>query len=555
MKAQLALGMVIGFSGCTQQLASQFLLTQQQQAFNSHMDINTKVDLLWVVDNSASMDIEQQRLRDAFSAFAQKYMQPTWDIRVAAITTDTYLADPAYSTYLNTVIPGTVNYNSSYITSRLSTFVNPPNNPTLVNLTNGNFTNGIMYKDLMPAWGMSYGRLLPGLHDGPIAALCINNVLPYFFAGVTDCAVRDDQSAYNGTADCLNPTGSQSSESQCVNTLENNTVRTGQPIIETIPPVGTAGDQTWINGLINNFVVDLTTGSAGHGSERGIQSVLQLLKDNEGTSTAFFRPGSLRAIMFLSDEDDQTMDTTGAPAGLTPWNYYSCDQAGLVALNGSGAGQAGGYCCSGGQCTFGSYGTSCTPKTVDGYTYTISICPDPTKLMPLATAKGKIDSFFQTLDASGTAGNPNYFVFSIVALGGNSIQALQTARYSDDSAAGAYKVTAVDEADRYIGLGNLVGNGSQAMDISSTDYSQILTTIGNTIIQKKGTFTLTYAPSGGETMTVTVQHANGTSTIIPSTSYTVSGNTLTITDLNVVLGFQSTDQIVINYQPSTSVAS
>src|ERR1700757_2929900 len=107
----------LAVTGCTKMLPYQFLLEQQNQSLagNTDLQINTKIDMLWVVDNSSSMDPDQQKLRNAFTAFAQKYMQPTWDIHVAAITTDTYLANPIFSNFLNTTIPQSAGAADPYI--------------------------------------------------------------------------------------------------------------------------------------------------------------------------------------------------------------------------------------------------------------------------------------------------------------------------------------------------------------------------------------------------------------------------------------------------------
>ena len=156
---------VLSFSACTNQLEDSFRFLQQLEAFGILTQINTKVDLLWVVDNSASMDISQRKLRDGAQAFADKYLKPSWDIRIAVITTDTYLAHSAFSTYLDTTVPGTVGYTSPYIQGRLATFENPTWNPNLVNLTTGAFDSGVKYGELVPTWGPNYSRLLPGLHD------------------------------------------------------------------------------------------------------------------------------------------------------------------------------------------------------------------------------------------------------------------------------------------------------------------------------------------------------------------------------------------------------
>ncbi|MEO5969946.1 MAG: hypothetical protein ABIQ95_08460, partial [Bdellovibrionia bacterium] len=70
-------------TACTGQLNGSFRFLQQTQNFNSRQDVNTKIDLLWVIDNSSSMDVSQQKIRNGFNAFAAKYLLPTWDIRTA----------------------------------------------------------------------------------------------------------------------------------------------------------------------------------------------------------------------------------------------------------------------------------------------------------------------------------------------------------------------------------------------------------------------------------------------------------------------------------------
>lgn len=560
-QASGACGAMFLASACTGQLPGSFRLAQQEQTFSSQLQVNTKIDLLFVVDNSSSMDVSQEKLRKGFTGFAEKYMQPTWDIRVAVITTDTYLANSAFTTYLNSKVPYTTAWTSPYISSRLGTFKNPSSNSTLVNLTTGAFDAGVKYMEMIPVWGRSFARLLPGYHDGPTTALCFEG-LPYFLLGVTQCQIRDQLASTAGTEGCLRPNASlgESGLTQCVNTVENDSVHSGHAIISTLPPVGTlvpegtVTRQAWTNQLIDHFMINATTGSVGHGSERGLGSTLQLLEDNETTETAFFRPNSLRGIIYISDEDDQTMELPSNPdSAFSPWSNYRCDQAGLEAANGSGGSVSGnnGLCCSDASknCRFGSNGTSCPAKTVDGFTYTLSICAQTNALIPVSTVKDKIDTFFKNLDASSDT--PNYFVASIVALTGDAIQQLQTSRNHDDTLVGTLKTVAVDRADRYISLGELVANGSMAMNIADDDYSPILDAIGKTIIEKKSVFTLSRVPTQIDDMIVTVVHADGTSTKLPNDKLAISGKSLIITDQNFVLGLASTDKISINYQPKT----
>src|SRR4051812_34388538 len=91
-------------SSCTTQLPGSFRFLQQTQTFE--LDVNTKIDLLWVIDNSSSMDVSQQKIRNGFKSFAARYLLPTWDIRTAVISTDLYLAHPAFSPYLSKQVAG-----------------------------------------------------------------------------------------------------------------------------------------------------------------------------------------------------------------------------------------------------------------------------------------------------------------------------------------------------------------------------------------------------------------------------------------------------------------
>lgn len=546
--AALGIG-IIGATGCTGQIPNSFRLAQQSQDFGAQLDINTKIDLLWVVDNSASMDTVQDKLRNGLTGFANKYMQPTWDIRVAVITTDTYLANSAFQTYFNSPVSNvtTQGYQSPYLSSRTVAF----NDASLVDNT-GTFVRNTFNKDLYPkAVSGNYSKLVAGIHDGPISAFCMEG-MPYFLNGETKCNVRDKDgtTAYNGTSHCLNPSGSETAITQCVNTTQNDTVHSGKAIISTMPTTALTGAAltTWTQQLAKDFIVNATTGSAGGGSERGLQSVIQFMTDNEvaNSPTQFFRPNSARGIIFVSDEDDQTMvlDAQNSTS-VGPYAHYMCDQASLTALNGAGAIST--YCCSGGSCSYGAEGTSCSSKTIDGYTYTIGLCPVPSKLVAVSSIKTQFDNFFLTLDGAG-ATDPNYFIAVITPMTGATLQALHTARIADDTAAGQIKNKASDRGDRYLALADLVP-GSVKLDLGASDYSPLLDQIGQAIILKKSTFPLSRIPTGQEDMIVTLIHADGSSTIIPDTKYTISGSNIVITDQALVLSFAATDKINVNYQP------
>jgi len=537
-----------GLVGCTGQLPGSFRYQQQLEKFSTSQEVNTQIDLLWVVDNSASMDVSQRKIREGFSGFAARYLRPNWDIRMAVITTDTYMADPSFSTYRNTTIPGTTNYNSTYVAGRALPYQNPASNASLYNNTTKRFTNGIKYGELVPAWGTSWSRLLAGSHDGPTTTMCVE-ILPYFLNGVSRCSVRDAMTTAQGQAlgmdPCTNPdtaSGASSLEG-CVNTTQNNSLHSGKPILSTQPPTGVAGDAAWTQALVRDFLVNISVGSSGQGSERGMSSVLQLVSDNEATSSKFFRPGALRAILFVSDEEDQSMITPATlPAGFGPTTHYQCDSARLAELNPGDSRVAT-------QCPASAF--RCPEKTVDGLTYRVSYCPKgDAPLLPVATVKSSLDSFFRNLDGAAATADANYFVVGILPTTATSIQSMQAERATEDTNVGVLKQWAVDRGDRYLDLINSVGNGSMALDIASSDYSPVLDAIGRALVSKKATFTLARAAGATEDMLVWIEHADGTRTQLAPSQFSTSGTTLQIIDLDLVLSLSSTDRIAIDYQPS-----
>lgn len=516
--------------GCTGQLPGSFRLKQEEELFSAQQDVNTKLDILWVVDNSGSMDEEQAKLREGFSSFASRYMKPTWDIHLAVITTDTYLANPAFQGTLGAVFNSTKNYNSNYVNGISSSGIpgrvnkldnpNPSWNPNLFvwDAPSSRWKTraaGFSNADIRPNYSANWAKLLDadpvtgkGNHDGPPVLICSEiNALSGVAAltGLTKCETRDNiartnPTANTGSSNCAMPGTGEAAVSQCVNTVQNDTVHSGKSIISTY---GANADQ-----LVDDFLVNATVGIQGYGIESGINSMFQLMLDNEAptSTTKFFRQNSLRVIVFVSDEDDASyvLPTDNGVTQFTPDSYI----------------------------------TSCQ-KSQDGTNYWSSNCiktnqvyPAVGAAIPISVVKDRMDTFFRTLDGN-TDGDPNYFVATITALTAASV------------------LSSGDQASRNLELGRAVGKGSLALEINSADYSPLLDAIGTVIVQKKAIFEITRVPTGAEDMLVYVQHANGTKTLIPSSKFVIDGKTLTITDDDVVLGFVEGDRILINYQPKS----
>jgi len=601
----LSLGALVMLSACTGQLLDSFRYQNSKEAFNSQTEINTKVDLLWVVDNSSSMDIAQKNIREKVAGFAESYLTPNWDIRLGVITTDAYLANSVYSNYLNSQVGGSSGFRSVHlndlITDRLGRGFTAGNDDKLAKLqslgvsftaaTRGTFTGGYLFKNLVPAWGagQDYARLVAGVRDGPITGLCMERSA-YFFAPNPqnnpnilgpECGIRDAADR-SGSATCLSPAGGQTGVTECVNTSLNDTVRTGKPIISTQIPSGYGGSETaWKQQLANDFMVNISVGSVGSGSERGLASISEFIDLNETSPSKFFREGSLRAVIILSDEDDQSVNLPSVgnvPAGFQPFTGYRCDLNTLVEANTDKFADAltyirdtYKYCCSGGTCLYENLG--CPAQIVNGESVKVGVCPNPTDLSDVDSFRSELTDYFYSLDSiedeegvERSAEKANYFVVSIVPTQKSVIDSLRQERSDSDdrldnialfdgggglTTSKRIRIPAVDYAGRYLEFTESVGNGSLALDIGEPDYGVILDHIGKTLIDKKSRFSLKFEPTQKSDILIKIIRANGSVYQVQESQYDFEGKTLIITDEALILSLKATDKLYIDYQPSS----
>lgn len=84
--ASLALGSV----GCGSKNMSFDLLSESATFNQSSAEVNGKIDILWVVDNSGSMDTSQQAIAANFQRFIEKFQQNGFDFQIAVTTSDAY---------------------------------------------------------------------------------------------------------------------------------------------------------------------------------------------------------------------------------------------------------------------------------------------------------------------------------------------------------------------------------------------------------------------------------------------------------------------------------
>ena len=83
-------------AACGSAGGSYSLLPSSKAFSQSSRLVNDKIDVLWVVDNSTSMDPLQQNLANNFQSFISNFQTLGFDFRIAVTTSDAYLAAPSY---------------------------------------------------------------------------------------------------------------------------------------------------------------------------------------------------------------------------------------------------------------------------------------------------------------------------------------------------------------------------------------------------------------------------------------------------------------------------
>jgi hypothetical protein len=95
MKVTLAVLSLALPTGCDKHSGSYSLIGQSQSFVQPNATYTTsKIDILWVIDNSLSMQTSQANLAANFKAFITQFQSLNLDYHMAVTTTDAYQADP-----------------------------------------------------------------------------------------------------------------------------------------------------------------------------------------------------------------------------------------------------------------------------------------------------------------------------------------------------------------------------------------------------------------------------------------------------------------------------
>jgi len=333
-----------------------------------------------------------------------------------------------------------------------------------------------------------FSRLVPGMHDGlrPNVADGISNAFN------ADCSLTDAAKA----------------------SIMAKGDRSLNPILSTRTPDGSMLDTAGLTALAAAFQLNALPGTTGNGSERGMQSLHQFLKDNEERAacmqatvtdpTCFFPHYQLannpvppvNIVVFITDEHDQSKTDFGLGTVIDH--------------------------------TEGTYASSTDTQLASSS-------------LTLATAaKKRFDAFFKSLHESTNA-DANYSVFGITNITCN------TAHNTCGKQSGGKRSTneewgiEIDTlVDAYTGNGGTNGRVSQAADTANSEakYSKLydingsnydalfdniaLKSIDSTKWVVVNTFTVSRDIHNADAVTAVVVLGNGQTYPVPSSAISVS---------------------------------
>lgn len=94
---------ILSVVACDKGSTSYSLLEDGSSFQQNSSPVNTKVDVLWVIDNSGSMQSSQNNLAANFPTFINSFVSKGYDFQLGVTTTDAFLARPEWTFYYNMV--------------------------------------------------------------------------------------------------------------------------------------------------------------------------------------------------------------------------------------------------------------------------------------------------------------------------------------------------------------------------------------------------------------------------------------------------------------------
>lgn len=123
-------------TACGSDVTSFSLLSDENRFQQNTSSTNGKIDILWVVDNSGSMDSSQQAVADNFARFIELFQSKGYDYRIAVTTTDAYRVEFGASASV-------AKFRDGVSGRRTGVFVIDPSTPNLAQTFLTNIKQGI----------------------------------------------------------------------------------------------------------------------------------------------------------------------------------------------------------------------------------------------------------------------------------------------------------------------------------------------------------------------------------------------------------------------------
>lgn len=108
-KVAFSVFLAMSISACGARDVSFDLLSESASFSQNSAEVNGKIDILWVIDNSGSMATSQQAVADNFQRFIERFQENGFDFQIAVTTSD------AYKDIFNAGLTQSVYKNGSYV--------------------------------------------------------------------------------------------------------------------------------------------------------------------------------------------------------------------------------------------------------------------------------------------------------------------------------------------------------------------------------------------------------------------------------------------------------
>lgn len=146
----VAVALAASTVGCSGKTGSFDMLSESASFNQSSAEVNGKIDVLWVIDNSGSMLTSQQAVAANFQRFIEKFQANGFDFRIAVTTTEAYRDDFNASLGLSVYRQG--NYTDDNNVTVQAPKILAPDTPNLEKAFIANIMRGITGSGDERAW-------------------------------------------------------------------------------------------------------------------------------------------------------------------------------------------------------------------------------------------------------------------------------------------------------------------------------------------------------------------------------------------------------------------